>query len=60
MSNALLVVTTINATLKTVQELNNLLLKAQMEGRDISDEEVEALMSANDLVSAELIKKLRS
>ena len=60
MSNALLVVTTINATLKTVQELNNLLLKAQMEGRDISDEEVEALMSSNDLVSAELIKKLRS
>jgi hypothetical protein len=58
--NALLVLTIANAALDTAKNANALLSKAASENRDVSKAEVDALVAANDALSADLIKRLRS
>lgn len=57
--NTLLVLSAVETGLRSIQELNALLTRVQMENRDVSDDEIAALSRTNDLVSAELIKRLR-
>ena len=56
--NVLLIISAIEAGLRAAQELTALLQKAQTEGRDITDAEVDALADSNSLLSDELIKRL--
>lgn len=58
--NTLAAISLLNAALRAAQELSVLLEKAQMENRDITDDEVKAFALNNDLVSAALIDKLRA
>lgn len=57
--NTVVVLTAVNAALKTIQELNALMTKAQMENRDITDDELKSIAVGNDLVSQSIIERLR-
>lgn len=57
--NAQLLLSAASVYLNTVAEINRVLLKAQMEKRDVTDDEVKALVAANDAASADLVSRLR-
>lgn len=59
-SNLLLVLTVANAALDAAKSANELLSKAASEGRDVTDAEVDALVTSNDSLSQDLIKRLRA
>jgi hypothetical protein len=48
MNNVLLALDIVNASLKTTAKINEMLMKAQIEGRDITDEELKQIMDEND------------
>ena len=56
--NILLIINAIEAGLRATQELTAVLQKAQTEGRDVTDEEVQALADSNSALSEELVKRL--
>lgn len=58
-ANALLLLSIANTAMETAQKANAVLSKAAAEGRDVSDAEVDKLVSENDALSDGLIKRLR-
>jgi len=59
-ANTLLAISILQASIRTAQELADLLQRVKSEGRDVTDEEIEAYKLGNDSKSAKLIGRLRS
>jgi hypothetical protein len=55
MNNTLLAIDMMNVALNTMIRINALLQRAQQEGRDVTDDEIAQLRSANDQLEEELL-----
>lgn len=59
MNNTVILIDTALTALTTVSRIQQLLMQAQMEGRDVTDEEVKALADENSVTAKSLIERLR-
>lgn len=58
-ANTLLAISILQASIRTAQELADLLQKVKSENRDVTDAEIAAYRQANDSKSSELIGRLK-
>ncbi|MBI3896812.1 MAG: hypothetical protein HY308_00780 [Gammaproteobacteria bacterium] len=58
--NIQLILAVLQVSLRTSNELTVMLERAQMEKRDITDQEIDDLKNGNDILSEDLIRRLRS
>lgn len=57
MNNTLVALDILSASLTISAKIQEMLLRAQTEGRDISDQELQMLKTANDMLEQEILGK---
>ena len=55
MSNAVMVLDVLNATLSVAAKIQEILQRAQIEGRDVTDEELNELKMHNDRLEQDIL-----